>query len=98
VNWKCPLLHVIAVAVIGPLCAAGAESRGEGSLEIQSAVLVLEGVQTPGFAKPLDRPNAFNVNRTAAPTGKKNSTVLKVVVRATKPGGCSGKVLIRACK
>ena len=74
------------------------KTQGDSSLDIQSAILVLEGVQTPGFARALDRPNAFNVNRTAAPTGRKNSTVLKVVARSTTAPGCAGKVMIRVRK
>lgn len=74
------------------------KTTGKGSLEIRSAMLVLEGVETPGFARKLDRPNTYNVNRTAAPTGKKRSTALKLTVRQSEGGNCSGVVRIRARK
>ena len=58
-------------------------------------MLVLEGQETPGFATALDRPSTLNVNRSAAPTGKNDAAVWKLVVRHSEAGPCSGEIRIR---
>ena len=82
------------IAVAGQYEVECRKTGGSGDLEVRSAVLLLEGVETPGFATPLGRPLAWNINRTAAPTGKPRSTLLKLLLRA-KGGACSGDVLTR---
>jgi len=93
-TWEIDLSDHIPVA--GQYEVEFKKTGGTNQLAIESAVLILEGQETPGFATPLDRPGALNVNRTAAPTGKKRSTVLRVAVRGQDGSDSTGDILIRA--
>lgn len=61
------------------------KTGGTGELEIESAMPILEGEKTHGFATRQDRPIAPNDNRTAAPTGRKESTALRLDLRDLMP-------------
>ena len=77
------------------------EFRPEGNSEtprIRSVVLVLEGEETPGFAEPMDRDGAFLVSRTAAPTGGRDQTILRVRLSRTQPEDCRGSIFIRSAR
>ena len=67
----------------------------EGEIEIESVVLVLQGIEIPGFAEPLDEPNTYNINITATPSMKKGSIILRAKVRARAGRDSSGKVVIK---
>ena len=95
-TWNIDLSSHIPVA--GQYEVEFKKTSGRDHLEIESAMLILEGQETPGFATRLDRPNAFNVNRTAAPTGMKRSTILRVIIRGKDKNDCAGEIRIRAAR
>jgi alpha-L-fucosidase len=67
-------------------------------LRIGSVVLVLEGQETPGFAEALDEGTRFLVSRTAAPTGGRDRTILRVKLARGQADGCEGEILIRPAR
>lgn len=67
----------------------------EGEIEIKSVVLVLQGIEIPGFAEPLDKPNTYNINITATPSMKKDSIVLRAKIRSKSSSDSYGRVLIK---
>ena len=71
------------------------KTGGENELEVESAILVLSGVEIPGFAEPLDSPNSFNINITATPSRKADSIKLRARIRGKGGTDTHGKVLIR---
>ena len=54
----------------------------EGEIAIESVVLVLQGIEAPGFAELLDKPNTYNINITATPSMEKDSIVLRAKIRS----------------
>jgi alpha-L-fucosidase len=67
----------------------------EGQIEIESLILVLQGVEIPGLTEPLDRPNTYNINITATPSMKKDSIVLRAKIRVKDDSDSFGEVIIK---
>ncbi|MFC1738341.1 alpha-L-fucosidase, partial [Planctomycetota bacterium] len=65
----------------------------KGKIEIESAVLVLQGIEVPGFAEKLDKPDTYNINITATPSMKEGSIILRAKVRAKDDS--FGEVIIK---
>ncbi|MDC0935011.1 alpha-L-fucosidase [Pirellulales bacterium] len=66
-----------------------------GQIEIESVILVLEGIEIPGFAESLDQPNTYNVNITATPSMKKESIILRAKIRTKGSRDSHGQVVIK---
>lgn len=95
-DWRTLRIDLSAhIPVAGQYEVVLHKTGGSGELETRSIVLILEGQPTPGFATPLDRSGALNVNRTAAPTGRDESTVLEIDVRGRANKTCYGAIRIR---
>jgi alpha-L-fucosidase len=69
---------------------------GDGTLEVQRAVVEMAGTEAPRLITRLDRPLAWNINRTAQVTpDRKGRTVFRVVIRSLGPKPWQGQLRIR---
>ncbi len=69
------------------------------NLEISNAVVVMAGTEAPRLIRALDRPHAWNINRTAQVTeDSKGATILRIVARLKENQIWKGQVLIRSVK
>ena len=72
------------------------KSKGT-SLKVKSAVAVMAGTEAPLLIKRLDKPNSWNINRTAQVTdGPKGKTSLRIVAKYSGDGTCEGEMYIRS--
>jgi alpha-L-fucosidase len=70
------------------------QTAGASALEIKSVMLILGGVDIPGFAEPLDEPNTYNINITATPSGKKDSIRIRAIMKGAGGTDSSGVVTL----
>ena len=71
------------------------QTGGADDIEIGSVVLVLQGMEVPGFVEGLDRPQTYNINITAIPSRKKGSIILRARLRGSGGNDTRGRVLIK---
>ncbi len=73
-----------------------AEVEPAAGIEFKKVVVVMAETETPRLITKLDRPNAWNINRTAAVAdGPKGRTLLRVVAKSTGGESRTGEVYIR---
>jgi len=72
------------------------KTSGSALFELQSPLVVLEGLPAPDFIHAHSKPNTFIVNRTAVVSAdRKESTRLRVEIRRIGSGDCTVKAWIR---
>ncbi len=72
------------------------QTGGGGTLEVQSAVVVMANTEAPRLLTRLERPLAWNINRTAQVTpDAKGRTGLRLVVRTKSPKLWQGQLVVR---
>ncbi|MCP4455673.1 MAG: hypothetical protein GY809_29790 [Planctomycetes bacterium] len=75
------------------------KTGGSGTLEVQSALAIMAGTESPHLITPLNQPHAWNINRTAqVTTGPQGRTALRVKARVTGESPWKGDLVIRRAK
>ena len=72
---------------------------GAARLDVENAVVVMAGTPAPRLIKKLDRPNAWNINRTAQVTeSPEGGTSLRIIARSSGKGIWEGEMYIRSAE
>jgi alpha-L-fucosidase len=71
------------------------KTAGADDLQIESVVLLLNGMEVPGFTERLEAHNTFNINITGTPSRKKDSIRFRAMVQGAGGTDSFGEVIIR---
>ena len=75
------------------------QTGDSGSLDVQEALAIMAGTESPHLITQLNRPHAWNINRTAqVTTGPQGKTALRIQVRTTGGSPWKGSLYIRGSK
>lgn len=75
------------------------QTGASGTLAVQNAMIVMAGTESPHLITPLNRPHAWNINRTAqVATGPQGKTALRVKLKARGNSPWQGDLVIRLAK